>query len=498
MKKLLTLCSVLLFVISVFAQTKASSPVIHAMNDVSHSYTFHGDWGFHKQYLQDQKYAKSWCALYHSDLSNANLLFLNGCEDQLTYVPKDIEKIQSFLKEGGGVMILGNPKGKSQNELAKLFGGEFKKGVKDPLHACKFTTEPVIVKANSAYLELQNPQKWTIVVADAEKKPLLAYTKVGKGMVILGARALMGDHPDHVSDSINSTLWRPLWNLAAQGKKVNPAKAFNDCYIETLEHRQKEGTIDVSYSDYMQPYADKMFDIAGRCKQYIEPRMGVPLSSGMASRIVLIPTGGGGYSSGEILALSIWWGGFPDKEESMIEFITHETVHSWVRPFAEIWNEPIATYVGNLVMADMGYPEESVRRIKKTIESGRKYDPEYNQYDLEGKSWKEGVKAFEGRVSRDLHWGKTFWIFEQLRAENPTFIADYFKAKRRYATPELIKKYDVNNTVAIVSIAMKRDMFPWFKSIGFDVNRERSEVKESTVTANIDSKGAMQLAATIY
>ncbi len=39
----------------------------------------------------------------------------------------------------------------------------------------------------------------------------------------------------------------------------------------------------------------------------------------------------------------------------MIELITHETVHSWVLPFNEIWNEPIATYVGNLVMMDMGY-----------------------------------------------------------------------------------------------------------------------------------------------
>lgn len=497
MKKLVTLCCVLPLAISVFAQTKMPPPVIHAMNDVSHAYTFHGDWGFHKQYLQDQKFAKSWCALYNSDLSNANLLFLNDCEDKLTYVPRDIEKIQSFLKEGGGVMILGHSKGKSQNELARLFGGEFKSGVKEPLKACLFTTEPVTMKNNPAYLELQKPGKWTVVVADAEKKPLLAYTKVGKGMVILGSRALMGDHPDHVSDSINSTLWRPLWNLAAQGKKVNPAQPFNDCYIETLEHRQKEGMIDVSYSDYMQPYADKMFDIAGRCRQYIEPRMGVPLSSGMASRIALIPTAGGGYSSGEILALSIWWGGFPDKEESMIEFITHETVHSWVLPFAEIWNEPIATYVGNLVMADMGYPEESARRIKKTIEDGRKFDPEYHLYDLEGKSWKAGVKAFEGRVPRDLHWGKTFWIFEQLRAENPTFIADYFKAKRKYATPELIKKYDVNNTVAIVSIAMKRDMFSWFKNMGFDVDREKAEIKESTVTTNTCSQSSLQLTTTI-
>ncbi|MGV8829360.1 MAG: hypothetical protein ACWA6U_13705 [Breznakibacter sp.] len=33
----------------------------------------------------------------------------------------------------------------------------------------------------------------------------------------------------------------------------------------------------------------------------------------------------------------------------------------------------------------------------------------------------------------DLHWGKTFWIFEQLRKENPDLLALYFKAKRQFA-----------------------------------------------------------------
>lgn len=477
-KTLLLFCG-LLFFVTTSSQTKlaVTTPVIHAMNDVAHLYNFHADWGFHRQYLQDQKYAKSWCALYNADLSNANLLFLNGCEDKLSYVPKDIETIQSFLKKGGGVMILGDASGKSQNELARLFGGEFKTGVKQPLKACKFTTEPVQAKANVAYLDFEDPKKWTVVAMDADQKPLLAYTKAGKGTVIMGSRALMGDHPDHVSDSINSTLWRPLWNLAVQGKKVDPSKPFTDCFIESLEHRIQEGTMDISYSDYMAPYADQMLAISERCKGYIEKRMGVPLSPKMGSRIILIPTGGGGYSSGEILALAIWWGDFPKKEDSMIEFITHESVHSWVLPFAEIWNEPIATYVGNLVMSDMGYAEEGIRRIKSTIESGRKYDPEYNLYDINGNSNKAGVKSFEDGVPRDLHWGKSFWILEQLRTENPEFIADYFKAKRKHAIPEKIKTYDENNTVAVISIVMKKDMFPWFRSIGFDVDREKAEIR---------------------
>lgn len=76
-----------------------------------------------------------------------------------------------------------------------------------------------------------------------------------------------------------------------------------------------------------------------------------------------------------------------------------------------------------------------------------------------------------------MHWGKSFWIFEQLRKENPDFIADYFKAKREYAVEGKIQKYDENNTVAVMSIAMGKDMFPWFRSIGFDVDRNNAEIK---------------------
>ena len=134
-----------------------------------------------------------------------------------------------------------------------------------------------------------------------------------------------------------------------------------------------------------------MGEIYLRVKPVIEQRMGVPLSEGMAGEIGLLATGGGGFSSGRTLGLAVFWGGFPEQEDSMIEFITHESVHSWVLPFAEVWNEPIATYVGNLVMIDMGYESEAMKRIQSTIERASKIDPTMTLYDLDGKSVKSNV-----------------------------------------------------------------------------------------------------------
>ncbi len=258
---------------------------------------------------------------------------------------------------------------------------------------------------------------------------------------------------------------------------MDAKKPFTGSGIDKLEYTDDLGTIKLHYSEYLKPYAKAMGEIYLRVKPVIEQRMGVPLSEGMAGEIGLLATGGGGFSSGRTLGLAVFWGGFPEQEDSMIEFITHESVHSWVLPFAEVWNEPIATYVGNLVMVDMGYESEAMKRIQNTIERASKIDPTMTLYDLDGKSLKGDVEPLNGDKANAMHWGKTFWIFEQLRQENPDIVADYFKAKRRMAVPGKLKKYDMNATVAVLSVAMGRDMFGWFREYGFDVDKARSEIQ---------------------
>ena len=73
-----------------------------------------------------------------------------------------------------------------------------------------------------------------------------------------------------------------------------------------------------------------------------------------------------GFSAGGYVGLGRLLGE-PKEKKGMIEFLCHEFTHSWVLPHPEVWNEPIATYVGDVVMGDLGYPEEGKRRIENTI-----------------------------------------------------------------------------------------------------------------------------------
>ncbi len=457
---------------------------INAMFDLSHQFAFYTDGRFASQYLKGQNTSMNWGNFYDIDFSNVNLLVLLGCDDRSPYSGKDREAIRKYADSNGGLVVLGDPGGKSQGSIAEMFGVEFEGTTSAALTSLRFAPGPVQSQGNATTLKLADPSKWTVLVSDKDNKPVLVMSNTGSKNVVIGSRSIAGSNPD-AHDSINVAMWKPLLLDIASHKTVDVSKTTGAKGWNDLGHDETKNGLEISYTDYLAPYADAMFDITARIMPYMEKRMGVPLSGNMGSKIMLLATGGGGFSSGEMIALAVWWGGFPDKEDSMIEFITHESVHSWVLPFAEIWNEPIATYVGNLVMMDMGYAESDKtkgivganERIAACIDRARKADPNFNLYDIDGHSCKEGVADLPKNQVNELHWGKSYWIWEQMRAENPDVVADYFQAKRKYATKEVVTKYDANNTVAVMSIAMGRDMFPWFRSIGFDVDREKAEVK---------------------
>lgn len=447
-----------------------SAPRVHAVTDLAHEFTFYADHRFHMQYLPGQKGVTNWCNLYNFDFSNANLLILPGCDNRIGYGEKDLNCIQDFLKSGGGVVLFGSENSASQNDLLQKFGASFDGPAVPPFKLSEKLPQVQIEGAGGSVLSFADARKWEVLLSDSNQKPLLARQKIGKGSLLVSSRSLAGSHPS-ARDSINREIWKPLLIETAAGKKINPNKEFKTLGIEDLEYNDDHGTFKLSYNDYLKPFADAMVEVYKRAMPHVEKRMGVPLSPGMASQVTLLATGGGGFSSGTVVALAVWWGGFPDREDGMIEFLTHEAVHSWVLPFAEVWNEPIATYVGNLVMMDMGYEEEALRRIGKTIERASNLDPEMKNYDLQGNLTGEGRELNPGEKN-NIHWGKSFWIFEELRKENPNIIADYFKLKREFARPDVLGSYGMKETVELLGKAAGRDLTGWFAEIGVFSNAE--------------------------
>ena len=449
----------------------AQSGRIHCVTDISHEFTFYFDGRFGRNYVAPNGIdVRNWGTLHKYDFANVNLLILQSSASPCPYLPEDIKAVERFLQEGGGVVVLGNyslfraEKRYRLNALVRRFGAEFvNRAAQKPLKGHSVLETEEIDSYSPRIIELGRPSDWDVLVKDAKGRVVMARRIVCKGQLVVASRSLCGHKPD-ASDPINDKWWKPLLRRISSNK---PVDARHRPKHQMPENRTQRERLPIQYSDYMKPYADAIYAVYDECFPVIQEVMGVPPSKGMLTNLILLPTGGGGFSSGSSIGLAAWWGGFPEKKYGMVELISHESTHSWVHPFTEpMWNEGIATYVGILVGRKMGLGKDADSTLRGWIKGARRHDRDMTKYDL----------ARGRNVPHVVRMAKPMWIFEQLRKEKPDIVARYFQSKRKFATPDKIKKYTADDSVAVLSIAMGRDMFPWFESLGINVERSRSKI----------------------
>lgn len=473
------------------AQEPKTQRTVNALIDISHAYDFFSDWSFPGMYFGKQNRATNMAALYQIDLKNVNLIALMGSQSKVPYTDSDISTLSIFVQNGGGLAVFDQFKNPGFEKLAKSFqiknGGTIKSGEVFPTETMKsfITNCPDSISApGAAWFELgtaspspkfANGLTWKPLLTDKAGNVAMWLGKSEKGHILLSSRAFVGKKENQ---AINQEWMSELFVKCATGKPLNTAEPFSGNTYQKSGYTFTDSATGIVYyySDYLKPYFQLMHKIETECRPMIEKRMGVPLSGHNASEICLLATGGGGFSSGKLVALAVFWENFPDYRPGMVEFITHESVHSWVLPFAEIWNEPIATYVGDLVVCDMGYPEEGMKRINHLISGMKKLDPTLSKYDIHANANTPDVPELKGGDRRTMSWGKTFFIFEELRKQYPDIVARYFKAKRQYADPAKIKKYELAETITVMSYAVGKDLFPWFATYGLKAEKSASRI----------------------
>jgi len=449
---------------------------IHSVVDISHEFSFYFDGRFAKNYLAGKGNAsvQNWGTLHKFDFDSVNLVVLQSGASACQYTPKDVAAVRAFLESGGGVIVLGNyalfrdDKTYTLNAMVKAFGAEFvNKRVKGPLVGVGELKGKPVKSYGGKPIRLAKPDQWQVLIRDAGGQVVMARKKVGKGKLLVASRSLSGRQPN-AKDPINAEWLSALLADLASGKRVDPKRRPRHHRAENIVKR--EG-LEIRYSDYMQPMADEIFKIYRKCLPVQERILGVPPSKGMLTTLILLPTGGGGFSSGRAIGLGTWWGGFPKKRYGMVELIGHEATHSWVHPFTEpLWNEGIATYVGIQLGRELGYKTEADKTLAGWIKGALRHDPDMKKYDL----------AAGKNLPHSIVMAKPMWIWEQLRKETPDILARYFRAKRKLADPKKLKRYTAHDSVAVLSIAAGRDLFKWFQSLGISVDPAKATITVPT------------------
>jgi len=444
---------------------------VHSVTDISHEFTFYFDGRFAANYLPGGADARNWGTLHKCDVTNVNLLVLQSGASPCPYLMEDREAVRRFLEEGGGVLVLGDyaefrdEEDYRLNGLTRPFGAQFVGAVaKEALQPAPELKAEAVTYYGGRTIYVEDPTQWQVLMRDANGALVMVRKSVGKGQLLLASRGLVGRQPD-AKDPINAEWWTPLLQDLAKGKPVSADRPPQGQAPEI--HLTRDG-LNIDTSEYLQPYADATVGVYSRVRPTVERILGVSPAPGMLTNLILLATGGGGFSSGAAIGIGIWWGDFPRKQYGMVELLSHEATHSWVLPFPEpLWNEGIATYVGILVGRELGLNADADATLKGWIDGARQHDPDLTKCDLTGQS---------GPVPHVVAMAKPMWIFEELRKEKPDILARYFETKRKLIDPQKVKQYTADDSVAVLSIALGRDLFPWFQSLGIRVDRAKTAI----------------------
>ena len=440
---------------------------IHSVCDISHDFTFYMDGRFFNQYIAPNGAdERNWGTLWKLDLTNTNLLVLSSGDTPVEYARKSITHAQKFVKDGGALLIAASHVGYQPDQpfhiqdVAKAFGAEFESTAATlPLSADPSLNASKIEFYGGGTLKLG--KDWKTLINDASGHAVLAQRPLGKGQVILASRGLFGQNPD-ASDPINAQWVRPLLLDAVKGKPVDPNRPPKG---QWAEQELKVGSLTLEFHDGTKQFADSISKEYFIIKPILTEITGVEPSKGMITRMLMLPTGGGGFSSGDRIAIGAWWGGYPKNRYPMVELISHEAGHSWVLPYPEpVWNEPIATYLGIRVGKKMNM-KEAQDTLDGSIANAQKQDPDFNKIDINAPG-----------APNSVVWGKSFWIFEQLRKKyGEDSLAKYFKSKRALLKPGR-SHYSLDDCVAVWSHAVGQNLFPWFKSLGIGVSKDKTDI----------------------
>lgn len=442
---------------------------IHCVSDISHEFSFYMDGRFSRQYLETTDVdVRNWGTLHKLDLSKVNLLALSSGDTRVAYAPETVAAVRKYVQQGGGLVLLANgnsvPEGKELplQKVADPFGLKFgRKPVRLPL-----ATAPGVADAPSSYefaggSALEIDTSWRALVVDAAGKATVAVREFGEGRILAATRGMFGSNPD-ASDPLNQAWIKRQMRWVAGGKRVDESKRLDGQWAEKT---RQVGPLTVEFHEGTEKFADAIAKEYTVIRPLLVDITGVEPSPGMITRLLMLPTGGGGFSSGDRIAIGAWWGDYPTNRYPMVELIGHEAGHSWVLPHPEpVWNEPIATYLGILVGRRLGM-KEGDDTLRGAIERAKRKDPDLRTVDI-GKP----------DAPNDVVWGKTYFLFEELeRLHGPGMIGKYFKAKRRLV-PANQKGYSLDDSVAVWSAAAGKDLFAWFRSYGIDVDRSRTKI----------------------
>jgi len=433
--------------------------------------------------------------------------------ESLAYSREELEAIDTYVRNGGGLLLIGRPQAYtkvravfanggfarpealpvqdfSMNAMAALWGLQFSNATRLGVPHFAAST-PLTESPDVAKMAFEQPLSCLVgstegaqVVAEAFGHPVVVAKSHGRGRVILcGAPRLflrygtLAESKLHETDeelAVQERVLRQWLEWLGEGSPVRSKSPQGLPLRIPGRVRLEEQGLVVYTIPQLESVAKELVGEWAKVWPQLARMTGlaspVELARGSADEtlleIYLCASPGGGLSGGNRIAIPAMGG-----DERLIAILSHEVGHKLLGGCNHGASEAFAEWCAIKGLTAAGYEKFAAEKLQKKLGAFREADPTGKKMDL---------SDVTDEISRThAYQGKWIWIFATLEKEyGETFLAAYLKALRKNVT--LVgpahkqsggKKVSLTmrDHITAMSEAAGKDLTPWFKELGTSI-----------------------------
>ncbi|BDD11971.1 hypothetical protein FUAX_44030 (plasmid) [Fulvitalea axinellae] len=347
---------------------------VYVMNDLSHHWNLFlqsssqddGVKGF-ARYLDTSKGQYMQTSLGNlRDLSPLDVSILNvmlNSDFVGGYSPEDIANLKSVPENGGSLCFFYSGEAKKLdgvNTLGAEFGFTMTAG--DVAVPVKTTGElgasgtDVAIAGKGAKLTLATPADWKIVMKDAAGEAVMAYQESGSGKVLVSAVNIFGQDAD--GNLLNDALVKAMVPELSNGK-IGPAS--NSVLLKKVLGKRNfvQDKVTLLTNDYQQNYGEDLSALLDDAFKGVDDYLELEAKSNKFS-VDLLSTDQKIIKSADRLSVGLFYSGYPDSKEGMVEQFITAIADNWMLYKDPIEDEALRVYLSAVVAKSKGLDSDKI------------------------------------------------------------------------------------------------------------------------------------------
>ena len=382
------------------------------------------------------------------------------------YLPEEIAAVKRFVRAGGGLVMIGGgvptadeAKRWPLNRLAAAFGA----AITDRAATVEGAKVPVLALSDA----------WQPKLTGDDGSPASATRAFGKGRVAIVSSLDMlswrSDGKGKTRDDVGKFLKDLMGWVSERSPRLGAKDSFPEPADSSIypELKVKIGDIDVLYARNQKPDLLKIVKTAmPAVKKQIESWL--PSVPPKDPTCLLLCSGDGGgwavndFTPHEVATISL-------DPEGVLSVFAHELAHTMAGPPND--KGEVAGQLPELFSeAHAGWFQGKIEALRRGKRDG--HDPNnLFGFDKDGKSY-DIAKAREDDFGSG--WTKLWWIFQKLDDRcGPTWYPRWLWVKSMRWRDNPSRQLSWDDVVEDMSIAVGEDLFPFFRSIGTTLGKDR-------------------------